>query len=427
MSAGLATLSSLIQSSSTDLFRSLRPEFFTEDEGPAYLFFTDYQRRYGAFPTLDVMAENGFPLPMPSGTTQYHRDLLQNRLMYNIWMGEAESFHSLVMAGQMSQARDNLETILSRWRTVEVVRDTFTMTDAIDLVVADYQEAVRLRGRMRGVSYGWDVLDEKTGGCRPGDVATIVARPGQGKTFSILKMATTTWAAGEPIVVVSMEMNAVEIARRVIAMGTGVNADFIQRGNLSEWGEATMMEAVDAARDMPPFHLLIGNLSKSVRDVDMMIQEHAPTGVYLDAGYLINPTLYRPGAKRFEMAADTIREIKDLAMSRNKPIIQTVQFNRQQKADEEMSLDNIGGTDEIGQISSLVLGMKRGLAPNENVQRRFRVIKNRHGEDGWEFSTNFRHSPFDMSYIEDEATPFDPEMDYDGTQGDAPPQVEWQQ
>ena len=252
-----------------------------------------------------------------------------------------------------------------------------------------------------------------------------MARPGAGKTFTILKMAAATWEQGNPVVVVSMEMNALEMARRILSMGSGVNSEFIQRGQLSEWGEEAMMASVAQVDNMPPFHMLIGNLSKSVRDVDMMIQEHAPTGVFVDAGYLLNPTSRRAGARRFELAADTIRELKDLAMRRDKPIIQTVQFNRQQKQDEDMSLDNIGQTDEIGQISSLVLGMKKGASPNENTRRRYTVLKNRHGDDWWGFETYFEHSPFNMDVVKEEDETPEEFDEYDGTQGEAPAIDEW--
>jgi replicative DNA helicase len=426
MSAGLQTLSALITTQSRDLYRSMTTNFFVEDEVPAWNFFTQYTDRYGAFPSLQVMQENGFPLPEPSGTAQYHRDQLQDRFAYNHWMQHSEEFFQRVQGGYMSEARDILEDILFGWRGMDTVRDTFTLQDAISMVVEDYQIARDLHGQLRGITYGWSELDDRTGGCRDGDVATIVARPGAGKTFTILKMAAHAWEQGNPVVVVSMEMNAIEMARRILSMGSGVSADFIQRGTLSEWGEEVMMASVERVANMPPFHLLVGNLTKSVRDVDMLIQEHSPRAVYVDAGYLLNPAGKKPGARRFELAAETIRELKDLAMRRSKPIIQTVQFNRQQKQDEDMSLDNIGQTDEIGQISSLVLGMKKGAAPNESTRRRYTVVKNRHGEDYWGFETNFQHSPFNMDFIDEgDGGDNDPDGEYDGTQGDQPVTNEW--
>jgi replicative DNA helicase len=425
MSIGLQIIGSIIQTQSRDVLRTLSEQFFTDDEVASYRFLVGYFDRYGEIPSLDVMGANGFGMMPVTGNIQYMRDQLQNRFAYNAWMQVSEQFYGVMQTGNMVEARGILENVLHQWRGAETSRDTFTMVDAVQMVIADYQVARDLHGQLRGVPYGWDELDAKTGGCRPGDVTTIVARPGHGKTFSILRMAAHAWQLGNPVVVVSMEMNALETARRVLAMGSGVSADFIQRGQLSQWGEQTLLATADRVGDMPPFHLLIGDLSKSVRDVDALIQEHGPSAIYVDAGYLLNPSNMSPGKKRFELAADTIRELKSLAMSRNKPIIQTVQFNRQQKQDEAMSLDNIGQSDEIGQISSLVIGMKKGSAPHENIRRRYSVLKNRHGPDDWSFETNFLHSPYNMDLVEETGDGTDDFGEYDGTQAPQPVTDEW--
>jgi replicative DNA helicase len=309
-------------------------------------------------------------------------------------------------------------------RTLDTRRDSYRLVDAMQMVIEDYEEAQRSIG-LRGVTYGWENLDDITGGARGGDLISVVARPGLGKSFTVARMAAMAWGQGASVAFASMEMRAIETARRLLSMGSGVSADLIQRGHTSQWGEEQLRATAARVEHMPPFHMLVGDLSKSVRDIDAMIQEHEPDVVYIDASYLLRPAKDVGAKKRFELVSETMRELKSLAISRNKPIIQTVQFNRLQKADEEMSLDNIGQSDEIGQLSSLVLGIKKGATPHEGSQRRYKVLKNRHGADGMAFVTNFLHTPFNMDEIEDEGDGLDVNGDWDGTQGDQPANTEW--
>lgn len=170
---------------------------------------------------------------------------------------------------------------------------------------------------------------------------------------------------------------------------------------------------------MPPFTLLVGNLKKSVTDVDALMQEYGPDVAYVDASYLLHSAAGEAfKGKPWESARDVMRGLKDLAQRLNRPIFQSVQFNRAQKEDVAMSLDNIGQTDEIGQLSSIVIGIRRGASPNERIQRRFKIIKNRHGRDMIDFTTRFEFSPFNMDEIVEDAR--DPEGDWDGNMGEAP-------
>lgn len=426
MSEGLLLLSSIIHNGSRDVFRGLSDRMFTENELPVWRFVSHYFDTYGALPSRDVLNQERIILPQAEGDVGYFRSRLQNRTLYNIYLSmQAEMFEAFQAVNMAEFMRLN-EVMVQQMRQMDTRRDSFTMTEAMQLVIADYEEAQRHFG-LRGITYGFDTLDDITGGARAGDLITLVARPGLGKSMTITRMAAMAWGAGASIGFASMEMTALETARRLLAMGSGVSADLIQRGHTSEWGDEQIRATAARVGDLPPFNMLVGDLSKSVRDIDAMIQEHEPDVIYIDASYLLSPTKDMAG-KRFELVSETMRELKSLAVSRNKPIIQTVQFNRSQKQDEEMTLDNIGQSDEIGQLSSLVLGIKKGATPNEATSRRFKILKNRHGPDSLSFATNFRHTPFNMDEIEEEpdGAGFTPTGDWDGSQVDQPTNTEWE-
>lgn len=427
MSAGLAFLRSVIDNSSRQTFVACRPELFVETEQRHYEFVRGFINRFGGMPSYQIMVENNLQLPLAHGPVDYHLTRLVDRAVYRAYSENQTAIHQAFSQNDMVSARRLITQVYTAIRAVDVTANIHEMTDAFRQAWEAYQVARDAQGELQGMSYGWDFLDEITGGLRGGDVGTIVARPGLGKSFTILKAALSAWRQGASIAFISMEMNAVETARRALGMETGINPDNLLRGRVSHWGEDLVEHFLERIDRRPPFRMLVGDLSKSVSDVDAMIQEHAPDYVCIDASYLLkatdNPT-YK--GKRFEQMAEVGEAVKGLALRRNKPILQTVQFNRSAAPDEEMDLSQIGGTDVVGQVSALVLGMRRGPAPYERSRRRYMILKNRHGRDQVSFLTRFEFDPFNMDIVEDEPTGIDSETgEWDGTIGQPPAATEW--
>jgi hypothetical protein len=87
-----------------------------------------------------------------------------------------------------------------------------------------------------------------------------------------------------------------------------------------------------------------------------------------------------------------VEDIKQhLAEGLNIPVVQSFQFNREasKKNMGEVGLENIAGSDAIGQLSSVVLGLFEDEGIETALQRKIRVLKGRNGEQG-EFSINWR-------------------------------------
>lgn len=427
MSAGLNFIRACVDHGARVSFGQMPRRLFVETEHGHYDFVAAFVSRHGYMPPLPVMLENRLGMPNAPGPVDYYMERLIDRSVYQAYATRVPQINEAFTNNEMTRARDLLGEVYAEINSATFGAASIDIGDAFEQAWNDYMVARDNPGMQIGMTYGQPFLDEITGGLRNGDVGTIVARPGIGKTFTITKAAVTAWQQGASIGFVSNEMMAPEIARRIIGMETGVNHDFLQRGRLSQWGEEIVENYLDrGVGGRPPFRLLIGDLSKSIADVDALIQEHAPDYVCIDASYLLKPT---PGGqfrgKRFEAMAEVAEAIKGLALRRNRPILQTVQFNRSGSADDEMDLSQIGGTDAVGQVSAMVLGMRRGPAPFERSRRKYAVLKNRHGPDHLDFITRFEFNPFNMDRVEEEATGEDENGEWDGTVGTPPPNQDW--
>jgi len=263
----------------------------------------------------------------------------------------------------------------------------------------------------RGVTYGWQPLDELTQGALPGTVTTLVARPNMGKSYFLIRMANSALRAGHSVLMVNMDMPNLQTGRRAIGLLAGLNPDLIRRGRLSPWGQEIFHETVEAIGYGAPFHMVSGSFHKGVTDIDLLIGEFQPDVVFIDASYLLWPEKKDGRRARWENMAEVGEAVQKLALKWNRPIIQTVQFNRDTEDKTKAGLENIGGTDNIGQVSSVVLGLFPGEPPNETVRRVVKILKNRDQALG-EFQTNYLFNP--------------PNFDWVVGQGDGTTDPEWQ-
>lgn len=264
---------------------------------------------------------------------------------------------------------------------------------------------------MRGLTTGWDFLDEKTAGMTNGDVWVVAGRSGMGKSYNLLHMALSAWRAGASVLFVTMEMTVLQTARRYLGMHAGINPVLIRRGELDMYTEELFFNVLEGVPDMAPFWFSSGDLSKSTATVDAMVQELNPYLVVIDAAYLLDPTNRSGKFAKHELLQEVLKEIKAQALNRNRPYLISVQFNRQGSKGKG-DVDSLAGSDWIGQIASVVIGLKEGSAGYERVMRCAKIHKNRDDGGDFDFVYNYLLQPFDMSFAY--------ELRPDGTRADEP-------
>lgn len=128
-------------------------------------------------------------------------------------LGEAESILSAVVHGNAADEAPIMDGVM-------LMRD----------VCSEFERAMDNPG-ISGISTGIRSLDERTDGLQPGNMIIIAGPPSMGKTaFAINLVQNALGSATLPIVVFSMEMPAVDIARRMVSTLSGTPYSMIKRG-----------------------------------------------------------------------------------------------------------------------------------------------------------------------------------------------------
>ena len=185
-----------------------------------------------------------------------------------------------------------------------------------------------IEGAKKGRCYtGIADLDRLTGGFRGGKLIILGARPGVGKTALALQMAEHVATHCAPVLIVSLEMDSVEVMGRIAARRCGVDVQRMETGDMEPEDWAALARAVPELSQLP---VRIAERA----DTPALIRREAAAMLYgsglgmIVVDYL--QLLHGDGryASRTEEVGAISRELKRMAMDLGVPVLAMTQFNR---------------------------------------------------------------------------------------------------
>lgn len=238
-----------------------------------------------------------------------------------------------------------------------------------------------------GIKTGIATLDKVTGGPLPGDLWIVGARLGQGKTFTMVKMATTAAMAGHDVLFSSLEMSRVQMMYRFHAfLSRAIGGTQIKIGELTKGLIADPFVYRDFLQDLPnkvPGHLTVNDTARgkvTVPGLAAQIEKHNPEIVFVD--YL--GLMATPG--EWASVAEVSAGLKSLAMRYKIPIVAAAQINRSGASNNQNpGAEHLAGSDAIGQDADLLLTQRQRSAHLLMLS----IVKNRHGKAGSTFPVAF--------------------------------------
>lgn len=404
MSDGLKLLASIVEHGSTSSFRDLSTDLFVDtNEREVYEYIRQHYRRYSSLPTISTVEDDAqISLPNSPEKVAYYLQRVQDRSMFNVVRPIWNELREALVDTNPEHVRQLAFDLSAGCRTTSAVHDLRTLGD-MSQAMLDLYERNHLTFGISGIPTGFPPLDRETDGFQNGDLITLVARLGIGKTHLLIHMAKTAWMRGRSVLFVSMEMTLEQIANRFYAQYARVNPDCVRKGQLGHYAKPKWQRAVQELSESHRLHLFAGNMGKRVEDIDGLIQEINPDIIYIDGMYLMTPSSAPRTTNRYEKVAFVLDELKRATIERNRPIVATTQFSRDAgKGGTKGSLESIGFTDAIGTHSSIVIS---ATTPEDDNSPRPRtrvieVLKGREGEVA-RFTVNFGISSGDFTTVGD--------------------------
>ncbi|MBR6030107.1 MAG: AAA family ATPase [Clostridia bacterium] len=175
---------------------------------------------------------------------------------------------------------------------------------------------------------GIATLDNKLGGLRGGEYVAIGARPSVGKSILALTFCVNAAMQGKRVLLVSLEMNEVQITERVLADKASVPLNMITSGNIDEDGWMKLTGAVSPVAKLPLWYSLEATTVEKVRRCAYQLYENGGLDmIAIDYLQLMEAT-YAKKQSRQEQISEISRGLRKLAAELKIPILVLTQLNR---------------------------------------------------------------------------------------------------
>jgi replicative DNA helicase len=251
---------------------------------------------------------------------------------------------------------------------------------AFEPLPATVEKVIDIIGARTGkpdILTGFRVVDEGLWGLHRGQLLTIAARPGQGKTSLACQIAYNVAKNGYKTAFLSLEMTKHSILERMFCAEYDVKAWDLLTGNISKEITEKLSRFLVDCRDIPL--QIIDDYCFTERELFTLIEhiQFRPDVIFLDHIQHIRSSSKK---SNYECLTEYFRYMKELSMRYNMAVVVLSQINR--SGEEKPTLANLKGTGGIEEMSDYVFLMNpsEGLKVDEFGKNYSIVIaKNRFG------------------------------------------------
>lgn len=307
------------------------------------------------------------------------RDLAMRRELINIGAGvqSRAMVHNREADGaqQIEMAERQLFDLAERGSTG---RGFSSFAEALTESLQMAEAAFKRDGKIAGVATKLRDLDNKLGGLHGSDLLILAGRPSMGKTSLATNIAyniaddyrgekqedgSSKTVQGGKVAFFSLEMSSEQLATRILAERTAINAHKIRQGDLDKHDFETLREATQELQNLPLYIDDQGGISVSQLAARAR-RLHRSVGldvIMIDYLQLLSGTGGKQSENRVQEVTQITTTLKALAKELNVPVVALSQLSRavEQRDDKRPQLSDLRESGSIEQDADVVMFVYR--------------------------------------------------------------------
>ena len=252
------------------------------------------------------------------------------------------------------------------------------------------------------ISTGFKELDEIIGGWdREEELATIVARTNQGKSWILLKCAAAACEQGLNVGIYSGEMSERKVGYRLDTLIGHISNGALTHGNIEVRNEYENYINNLPNKFKGTLKVLTPNMINGPANVNALgtfIEKEKLDILFVDQHSLLEDQ--RKGKSPTEKASNISKDLKNLQVLKRVPIIAVSQQNRT-SSENGQDTTQIAQSDRIGQDSTVVIFIEKKNENGINIMK-LSLVKSRDSENEKVISYQVDLNKGNFTYIPDE-------------------------
>ncbi|MEI8373693.1 MAG: DnaB-like helicase C-terminal domain-containing protein [Planctomycetota bacterium] len=215
------------------------------------------------------------------------------------------------------------ERILSTLSTGSASTDPAAIADAV-MESMQMIEDICTRKDRAGILTGMYAYDRDLGGLHPGELTTLAARPGQGKSATMGQWAFHVAESGKRVYMASIEMSRTDLATRQLCAVSGVSNQKIRTGSIDQSDIGLL---VDAAEIVSRGNLVIHDYPRlNPFEIRRAARREKAEIIFIDYLQLVQSP--DRNKKRHEQVGEICKDLRAIARELKIPMVVAAQLNR---------------------------------------------------------------------------------------------------
>ncbi|MEG1258455.1 MAG: replicative DNA helicase [Akkermansia sp.] len=211
--------------------------------------------------------------------------------------------------------------------------DEKSLNNIVDEAVHNIETFIDRKGKIIGLTTGFEELDRKSNGLKAGDMFVIAARPSMGKTSFLLNMVEhVALNLKKPTLMFSCEMPSIQIVERLLFAHSGVRrAEILKRGTLHK---NEMLHFTQAVKELRNSQFIVDDtaaisISELRAKARRIVRDVGSLGVIgVDYLQLMRSHTKQAQNSREREIAEISAGLKSLAKELKVPVVVLAQLNR---------------------------------------------------------------------------------------------------
>jgi replicative DNA helicase len=348
--------------------RGFEPDALSVPYATAFKMATRYMAEHGEFPSATVLVSRVKGIKIGKSCPKRRATAYWDTIRWWRWRNDLVGTIQEVSEMFPDDMKDEDQSLdlaaitqagLSKWSEVSAKYASESerpvlLSEAVDDLFREQEES----DSILAIPIPFEFIQEEIRGFKAGQLYVVAGRPKTGKTWFALICAAYAIMKGYRVLLTSLEMRAVEIARRLACIIGKISYNRVVKKTMSAKEKKkyyALLKDLKKGRLGNLVQIVGPGVAKGPETVGTLHKAFGAHLVVVDAFY----NMQSDGDKEWERVLALMRKYRRVSLPSEAAWMLVTQFNRGGKSRRGANLDNLGFSDAIGQDANALMYVVR--------------------------------------------------------------------